>query len=81
MKMAIAFSRRNDAVSRAHTTKYSGENLVLAVVFLLESKALYFLLHRPLSQGFVGSTDKREARAGDDGNERKAGAARFPFYT
>ena len=46
---------------------------------MLESKAFYFLLHRPVSQGLVGSTDKREAREGDDGNEHKAGAARFAY--
>ena len=37
--MAIAFSRQNDATSRACTTKHS-ENLVFVVVHVLESNTL-----------------------------------------
>ena len=37
MTKAIAFSRRNDAGSRARTKEYQ-ENLVLVVVLVLESK-------------------------------------------
>ena len=37
---ATTFSRQNDTGSRA-TTTYYGENLVLVVVLVLESKALY----------------------------------------
>ena len=37
---AVAFSRQNDAGSRVSNTQY-WENLVLVVVLVLESKALY----------------------------------------
>ena len=40
MRTAITFSRRNDAGSRKSNTSY-WENLVLIVVLVLESKALY----------------------------------------
>ena len=40
MTTAITFSRQNDAGSRVYTTKY-WENLVLVVVLVSESKALY----------------------------------------
>ena len=40
MTTAIAFSRQNDVGSRASTAKY-WENLVLVVVLVLESKAVY----------------------------------------
>ena len=40
MTTATTFSRQNDAGSRASTTYY-WENLVLVVVLVLESKALY----------------------------------------
>ena len=41
--MAITFSRQNDVCSRACTSQY-WENLVLVVVFVLESKALHWRL-------------------------------------
>ena len=41
MTAATTFSRQNDAGSRAYTTQY-WENLVLVVVLVLESKALYW---------------------------------------
>ena len=41
MTTATTFSRQNDAGSRASTTYY-WENLVLVVVLVLESKALYW---------------------------------------
>ena len=41
MTTAVTFSRQNDACSRASTTQY-WENLVLVVVLVLESKALYY---------------------------------------
>ena len=41
MMSATTFSRQNDAGSRASTTKYC-ENLVLVVVLVLESKDLYY---------------------------------------
>ena len=41
MTTATTFSRQNDAGSRASTTQY-WENLVLVVVLVLESKALYY---------------------------------------
>ena len=41
MTTAITFSRQNEAISRACTTKYCG-NLILVVVLVLESKDLCF---------------------------------------
>ena len=40
MMTAITFSRQNDASSRVSNTQYR-ENLVLVVLLVLESKALY----------------------------------------
>ena len=40
MTTATTFSRQNDAASRASTTYYS-ENLILVGALVLESKALY----------------------------------------
>ena len=42
VKTATTFSRQNDAGSRVNNTQY-WENLVLVVVLVLESKALYYL--------------------------------------
>ena len=43
--MVITFSRQNDVASHARTTYYSiGETLVLVVVLVLESKALFDML-------------------------------------
>ena len=44
MTTDVTFSRQNVAGSRASTTKHL-ENLVLVVVIVLESKALYYNIH------------------------------------
>ena len=48
MTTAIKFSRQNDAGSRVSTTYY-WQNLVLVVVLVSESKALYFSVRRSRS--------------------------------
>ena len=52
MTTAITFSRQNDAGLRACTTYY-WENLVLVVVLVLESKALYFNVKFYNNQGML----------------------------
>ena len=52
MTTAITFSRQNDASLRACTTYY-WENLVLVVVLVIESKALYFNVKFYNNQGML----------------------------
>ena len=52
MTTAITFSRQNDAGLRACTTYY-WENLVLVVVLVIESKALYFNVKFYNNQGML----------------------------
>ena len=51
MTTATMFSRQNDAASRASTTYY-WENLVLVVVLVLESRGLYYINRKRLTSGW-----------------------------
>ena len=51
MTAATTFSRQIDAASRASTTYY-WENLVLVVVLVLESRGLYYINRKRLTSGW-----------------------------
>ena len=53
MTTATTFSRQNDAASRASTTYY-WENLVLVVVLVLESKGLWYEFSFTLRKSYEG---------------------------
>ena len=56
MTTVTTFSRQNDAASRASTTYYS-ENLVLVVVLVLESKGLLIIQLRSIKVITSGTSE------------------------
>ena len=58
MTTVTTFSRQNDAASRASTTYYS-ENLVLVVVLVLESKGLLIIQLRSIKV-IIGTSEVRK---------------------